>query len=145
MYRNLILTLHIAAASGWLGCNLTQLFLTPWFARRTGEAATAWFEATAVLARRYYNVVGAVLVVTGILLVLHTGYEFSSGFVGVGFAMAIFGGAMGALFFAPDGDRLAAASRSGARPSIRRYVLGVCLDTTLVLLTVLAMVSRWRA
>lgn len=145
MYRNALLTLHIMAVAGWLGCNLTQLFLTPWFARRTGEAATAWFEATSVLARRYYNVVGAVLTVTGVLLVLHTGYDWSSGFVGVGLAMVVFGGAMGALFFAPDGDRLAAASRGGAAPSIRRYVLGVCLDTTLVSLTVLTMVARWRA
>ena len=58
MYRNVLLALHIASVAGWLGCNLTQLFLSRWFVRRGGDAAVAWFEATNRLARRYYNVVG---------------------------------------------------------------------------------------
>lgn len=74
MYRNVLLALHIASVAGWLGCNLTQLFLSRWFVRRGGDAAVAWFEATNRLARRYYNVVGVVLGVTGVLLVRNAGY-----------------------------------------------------------------------
>ena len=86
MYRNVLLALHVASVAGWLGCNLTQLFLSRWFVRRGGDAAVAWFEATNRLARRYYNVVGVVLGVTGVLLVRNAGYAWSAGFVVVGIA-----------------------------------------------------------
>ncbi len=145
MYRNVLLTVHIASVAGWLGANLTQLFLTPWFAKRAGEAATAWFEATSFLARRYYNVWGALLTVSGILLVLESGYEWSAGFIAVGITVIVIGAVLGVEFFALGGDRLAETSRTGGTPNVRRYVLAVCMDTTLVLTAVLAMVSKWQA
>lgn len=145
MQRNVLLALHIAAVAAWLGCNLTQLFLTPWFAGRGGEAAATWFEATSRLAKRYYNAAGAVLVTTGVLLVLKAGYDWSAGFIAVGFTVVIVGAVLGITFFGPDGDRMAATQRSGGAPDVRRYLVMVCVDTTFVATAVLAMVARWRA
>ena len=145
MYRNVLLTVHIASVAAWLGCNATQLFLTPWFAARGGEAAVAWFEATSRLARRYYNVAGVFLVTSGVLLVLKSGYDWSAGFVAVGITVVVIGAVLGVVFFAPDGDRMASAQRLGGPVAVRRYLLGVCLDSAFVLTAVLAMVAKWRA
>ena len=149
MYRDLLLSIHIASVAAWLGANFTQLFLGPWFARRGGEVAIAWHEATARLASRYYNVAGTVLAVSGVLLVLHLDYAWSAGFVGVGITVVIIGGVLGVVFFAPTGRRLAEAEREGdiAERTIlrRRYVAAACVDTVLVLVAVVAMVKRWNA
>ncbi|MDO8389882.1 MAG: hypothetical protein Q7V57_05290 [Actinomycetota bacterium] len=149
MYRTVLLSLHIASVAAWLGCNFTQLFLGPSFARRGGDAAMAWFEASARLARRYYNAAGTVLGVTGVLLVREVGYEWSAGFVAVGITVVVIGALLGVLVFAPGGDRLAVAQREGDTGRVKalatRYTFAAAVDTTLVLTAVLAMVHRWRA
>ena len=145
VYRHLLLACHIAAVAAWLGCNFTQFFLAPWFRRRGGDAAVAWFEASNRLARMYYNVAGTVLAVSGVLLVRESGFRWSAGFVGVGLAVVIIGGVVGVAFFAPDGARLASAQRAGASVNLRRYLLVLSVDSTLVLTAVVAMVSKWRA
>lgn len=144
-YRNLLLVVHIAAAAAWLGANLTQLSLTGWFVRRGGEVAAAWFDATGVLAKRYYNLAGMVLALTGVLLVLEIGYAWSSGFIAVGVTVIAIGAALGIRFFAPEGERLAAAARAGGSPDPRRYLSVAALDTALVVLAIVAMVWGWRA
>ena len=145
MFRNVLLALHIAAVAAWLGCNLTQFFIAPWFARQGGAAAVAWFDATGRLARMYYNVAGTLLAVTGVLLVRESGFHWSAGFVAVGITVVVIGGLVGVLFFAPDGARLAEAERSGRPVALRRYLAVLTVDTTLVLTAVLAMVAKWRA
>jgi len=149
MYRTVLLTIHIASVAAWLGCNFTQLFLGPWFARRGGDAALAWFEASALLARRYYNAAGVLLGLTGVLLVREVGYDWSAGFIAVGITVIVIGAALGVLLFAPGGDRLAAAQREGDAGRVKalatRYTFAAAVDTTLVLVAVLAMVHRWRA
>jgi uncharacterized membrane protein len=146
MYRNVLLAVHIAAVAGWLGGNFSQFFLMPQMARAGGGVAAAWFEATARMARRYYNVAGTVLAVSGVLLLLHSdgAYHWSSGFVAVGLAVVVIGGLTGVAFFAPDADRLAATARAGGAVPLRRFLLVLCMDTTLVLLAVVAMVAKWR-
>ncbi len=149
MYRDLLLVVHIASVAAWLGCNLTQLFLGPWFAKRGGEVAATWYEATSRLASRYYNVAGTLLAVSGALLVVKMDYAWSAGFVGVGITVVIVGGVLGTVFFAPTGARLAEITREGDEPARRsldrRYLAVACLDTLLVLAAVLAMVKRWNA
>lgn len=145
MYRNILLALHIASVAAWLGCNFTQLFLTRSFVARGGDAAVAWFEATSRLARRYYNVAGVVLGVTGVLLLRNAGYSWSAGFVVVGITVIAIGALLGIAFFAPDGSRLAATQFAGGKPNVTRYLAMVAVDTTLVLTAVLAMVAKWRA
>ena len=63
MYRNVLLVVHIACVAAWLGGNFSQFFLLPQMARTGGEATTAWFAATARMARRYYNMAGTLLAV----------------------------------------------------------------------------------
>ena len=149
MYRDLLLVLHIAAVAAWLGSNLAQLFIGPWFARQSGAVAAAWYEATARFASRYYNVAGTALAVSGVLLVEEAGYEWSAGFVAVGITVVVVGGLLGVLFFAPTGRTLAAAEREGSSGVVarlgRRYLVVACVDTVLVLTAVLAMVKRWQA
>lgn len=144
-YRNVLLLVHLACAGAWLGANLTQLVLTPWFVRRGGEATVAWFEGTELLAKRYYNVAGVLLALTGVLLVEEIGYGWGSGFVAVGITVIAIGATLGIAFFGPEGARLAGAARDGGRPDPRRYLSVAALDTALVLLAILAMVSGWRA
>lgn len=146
MYRNVLLSIHIASVAAWLGANLTQFFLAPWFTQRGGEVAAAWFEATTRMARRYYNAAGTVLAVSGVLLLLESSgaYRWSSGFVVVGLAVVTVGAALGIAFFAPDGERLAAAARDGRRVNLGRFLSVLCLDTVLVSAAVLAMVAKWR-
>ncbi|HRW39063.1 MAG: hypothetical protein KDB04_06775 [Acidimicrobiales bacterium] len=144
-YRNILLLVHIASAAAWLGANLTQLVLTPWFARRGGEVAGSWFEATGLLAKRYYNLAGLLLGLTGVLLVIELGYAWSSGFVAVGITVIAIGAVLGIGFFAPTGDRLAESARAGGPVDAQRYLQVAALDTVLVLTAILAMVSRWKA
>jgi hypothetical protein len=144
-YRNLLLVVHIGCAAAWLGANLVQLVLTPQFAKRGGELAASWFDATGWLAKRYYNVAGILLAVTGILLVQETAYDWSAGFVGVGIAVIAIGAVLGIAFFAKEGDRIASAFRSGGTADATRYLAVATLDTSLVVLAIAAMVWRWRA
>lgn len=144
-YRNVLLVVHIAAAAAWLGANFVQLALTPQFAKKGGEAAASWFEATSWLGKRYYNLAGAVLAISGILLVMETPYDFSAGFVAVGIVVIVIGGVMGVAFFAPEGERLAAAAREGGPLASNRYLAFALLDTALVILAITAMVWRWHA
>jgi len=147
--RTVLLWIHIVAAAAWLGCNLALFALAPRFARRGGEVAAVFAESTAWLARRYYNLAGTLLGVTGVLLVLNADYKWSSGFVAVGILTLVVGGALGIAVFAPTGDALAEAHRADDARLVAalsaRTTRFLALDTTLVVLTVLAMVQRWRA
>ena len=95
--------------------------------------------------KRYYNLAGAVLALTGIGMVQETGYDWSAGIVAVGIVVIVIGAVMGIAFFAPEGDRLAAASREGRPIASSRYVGFALLDTALVILAITAMVWHWRA
>lgn len=79
------------------------------------------------------------------LLVVHTGYDWTDGFVGLGILVVVVGGALGMGFFAPAGERLAESHRSGDRIDVRRYLTMVGVDSALVVLAIVAMVDRWQA
>ena len=148
MTRNLLLLVHIAAVAAWLGANLVQFVISPRMQRAGPETARAWSETGLFLGQRYYNVVGAAVAVSGIALVLHGHWKWR-GFVLVGIGMVIVGGLVGVLLF----DRLfqseAAALESGdaaGAAKARHNITSVAvLDTTLVLITMLAMIDHWHA
>ncbi len=79
-------------------------------------------------------------------MVMHGGFSWSAGFVWVGIAALVIGGTLGVALFAPEGDRLAAAQSAGdsatVHRSLRRTVIGVVVDTSVVMVTALAMVSK---
>lgn len=149
MYRNLLLALHIASVAAWLGANFVQIVLSPRFAKGPADVAAAWTRQTIWLGERYYNTAGAVLAVTGVLLVLDGDWSWSAGFVAVGITVIVIGGVMGGVFFGPLAKRRAAALESGdeaaAAQAQGRIIPLALFDTALVLTAVLAMVDKWQA
>lgn len=149
--RNILLTLHIAAIAGWLGANFVQLVLAPRFDKVGGEARKHWTEMTEWMGTRYYAVIGVLILVTGIGLVSldTTPWEFSDPFVGVGIAVVIVGAVMGGAVFSPLTKKRLAAFESGdetaAKAALSKISLAGAFDTLLVVMAVLAMVSKWKA
>ncbi|MCB1000112.1 MAG: hypothetical protein KDB40_12515 [Acidimicrobiales bacterium] len=147
--RTLLLTLHLVGVAAWLGANLVQLSLGRFYAAQGVEARLAWLRATTLLAQRYYNAAGTLIGVSGVLLVLDGGWSWGSGFVWIGIAVLVIGGVLGAVEFVPTGRHLAEALRAGAAERIRaldrRAVGFAVLDTSLVVLAVVAMVHKWGA
>jgi hypothetical protein len=147
--RTFLLAAHITSVAAWLGANFIQILLSPRFARESGDAAAAWARQQLFLGRRYYNLVGALIGVTGVLLVLDGDWSWSSGFIWVGIGVVIAGGAMGGLVFNPLASKRVEALDSGdtatADRLLRRIMPFALLDTILVLLALLAMVHKWQA
>ena len=149
MTRTLLLLVHIGAVGAWLGANLVQLVLTPRFAKGHRDVAKAWTEATVMLGERYYNVAGALIAISGVLLVLDGDWAWSAGFIAVGITVVVVGGIMGVTVFAPVSRRRIAALEAGddaaAAATLRTIIPAALFDTALVLLAVLAMVHKWQA
>ena len=149
MTRTFLLALHITGVAAWLGANFVQLVLTPRFARGPAEVAAAWTRQIIWLGERYYNVVGGVIGVTGVLLVLDGDWSWGSGFVWVGITVVAIGALLGVAFFGPLAKRRVAALETGdgggAAAAQSRILRLAILDTALVLTAVLAMVDKWRA
>lgn len=149
MTRTLLLALHITGVAAWLGANFVQLVLSPRFDRTSREASLAWVRQTIWLGQRYYNVAGAVIGITGVLLVLDGDWSWGAGFVWVGIGVLVVGGALGGAFFGPTAERRASALEAGddraASDALRRIIPVAIVDTALVLLAVLAMVDKWQA
>ena len=147
MIRTLLLTAHITGVAAWLGANFVQLVLSPRFARGPADVAAAWTRQTIWLGERYYNAAGALIAVTGVLLVLDGDWSWGSGFIWVGIGVIIAGGVMGGVFFGPLAKKRAAAleagDTSGAAEAQRRIIPLAVFDTALIVLTVLAMVDKW--
>jgi hypothetical protein len=147
--RTLLLWIHIGSMAGWLGANFVQLVLTPRFARAGTEVAAAWTRQTIWLGERYYNVLGVLTGVTGVLLVLDGDWSWGSGFIWVGIVVVIVGAVLGVAHFGPQAKARAAALESGdlaaADRALARILPAAYLDTALILLAALAMVDKWAA
>ncbi len=144
--RTLLLVLHLIGVAAWLGGNLTQLAIMPSMDRAGGVVGIAWHRASGQMAQIYYSIAGAVVLLTGVAMVLDGPYEFSHAFVSIGFAVVIIGGVMGVTFFAPNSRAAAAAHENGEPNAIaqlrRRFVVGGAVDTALVIFTIYAMVTK---
>ena len=147
MKHNLLLLAHLAAVAAWLGANLVQFVVAPRFRRAGGAIAQQWTDTAAFLGRRYYNVVGILVAVTGVLLVLDGEWHWQ-GFVIVGIAMVVVGGVTGVAILEPLLKRETAAREAGDTATVARtqhnFNAVATLDTLLVLLTMLAMIDRWH-
>jgi hypothetical protein len=145
MIRTSLLVVHLVGVAAWLGANFVQLFLAPFFARRSTGDQVAWVEATMALGQRYYNVAGSVIGFSGAALVVHGSWSWSSAFIWVGFAALAIGAAMGLGVFVPLTRQQLSALRDGsATQSLRRKILGFALlDTAIVLTAMVAMLRKW--
>jgi hypothetical protein len=145
--RTIVLTVHIAAAAGWLGANFVQMVLAPRFAKASNEVAAAWTRQTIWLGERYYTTVGLLIIITGVVLVIDGDWRWSTEFILLGIVTVFVGGILGLTVFAPLADRRATALDAGdeaaAGEAMQKIIPWAVVDTVLVLLTVLAMVDRW--
>ena len=146
--RTLLLTLHIAAVAGWLGANYVQMILSPRLAKGPASVSAEWTRQTLWLGQRYYVAIGALIPITGVLLVLDGDWSWSSGFIWVGVAAVVIGAVMGGAVFARLGEQRIAALESGdeagAATALSRTLAFGLLDTLIVLTAVLAMVHKWK-
>ena len=146
-YRTFLLAIHIASVAAWLGANFVQGVLSPRFAKESPAVAAAWTRQQMWLGQRYYNVAGAGIGITGVLLVIDGPWEWGDRFIWVGIAVLVIGGAMGGLVFAPLARQRIAGLESGdlasAQAAQDRIIPAAVLDTILVLTAVVAMVHKW--
>ena len=145
--RTFVLTLHIAVAAAWLGANFVQMVLAPRFAKASNEVAAAWTRQTIWLGERYYSAVGALILLTGVILVIDGDWSWSTRFIILGIATVFIGGILGFTVFAPLAEKRVGALDAGddaeAARAMQRIIPWGVFDTTLVLVTVLAMVDKW--
>lgn len=145
--RTILITAHISGVATWLGANFVQLVLSPRFAKGPDAVAAAWARHTIWLGERYYTVAGALIAITGVLLVLDGDWGWDSGFIWVGIAVVIVGGVMGGVLFGPLAKTRAEALEYGDAPGAAvaqaRIIPLALLDTALVMTAVLAMVDKW--
>jgi uncharacterized membrane protein len=147
--RNFLLFLHIAAGGTWLGANFAQGVISPRLLRADHATAASWARTTIRMGNVLYPPAGAIVLITGVLLVLNTTYEFSNAFVVIGMAVVIIGILTGILVFAPQGRRSAEMHEAGGSPELPRVNARILqfavLDTLLVLFAIFAMVYKLGA
>lgn len=148
--RTFLLSVHIVSVAAWLGGNFTQMFLMRGFSAGDSAPAAAWFRGSASMAKIYYSIAGVLLTATGVGLVLNSeAWSFSSGFVTIGFVAVIFGAVAGITFFGPRARRAADEFESGridaGRTSAASISTMAMVDTVIVLIALVAMVSHWQA
>ncbi len=146
--REVLLTFHIAGAGISLGANVLQAVVPGMVARHGSQAAAGWYRVAAKLVNRVYVPAAVAIVITGTLLVLGADeYGFGTRFVTVGFAMIVLGAVLGFVVFEKGSERAAEAieseDRGRVRSAISRLTAFGALDTLLLLLTIVAMVTRW--
>ncbi len=147
MTRNLLLLAHITSVAAWLGANILQLVVGPRLRARGGDVAREWAATGVFLGQRYYNVVGALVAITGIGLVFESDWEWR-GFVLVGIAMIVVGAITGIVGFDRLFKREVKARTEGDEVAARRTAHNITslalMDTILLLITALAMIDKWK-
>jgi hypothetical protein len=145
--RTVLLTLHIAAIASWLGADVVQHAMRHRWQRETSEVSEAWARMQFWLHDRYYAVVAVLILVTGIALVQHEHWAWSSTFIWVGLATIAAGATLGGIGLKGLAKKrieaLEASDADGAEAADRRALPIELLLTAFVLVTVVAMVHKW--
>jgi hypothetical protein len=146
--RTVLLTLHIAAVAAWFGADVLQHVVSSRLERGGQAVATAWARAQLLLHERYYPVVAAIVLGTGIWLVIEVGWSWSSGFIWVGVGAIVGGATLGGGGLGSLTKQRITALEAGdavvAATTARRARLLSLVVTLLPLLAIVAMVDRWR-
>ena len=144
--RTLLLALHITAIASWLGADVVQHAMRHRWSHESHEAMTAWARTQFWLHDRYYAVVAALILLTGIALVQHGHWGWSSKFIWVGLGTIAAGATLGGIGLKGLAkkriDALEAGDAEGAVADRRSLPIELLL-TAFVLVAVVAMVHRW--
>jgi hypothetical protein len=147
--HTVLLTLHIAAIASWLGADVLLYAMRHRWKRETPEATKAWARMQFWLHDRYYAVVALLILVTGIALVQHEHWGWSSKFIWVGLAAIAAGATLGGIglkgLAKQRVETLEASDADTAVATDRRALPIELLLTAIVLITVAAMVHKWGA
>ncbi|MEY2450886.1 MAG: hypothetical protein QOD92_460 [Acidimicrobiaceae bacterium] len=145
--RTMLLTLHITAIASWLGADVVQHAMRHRWQKETSEATKAWARTQFWLHDRYYAVVAALVLVTGIALVQDGHWGWSSKFIWVGIATIAAGATLGGIGLKGLAkkriDALEVSDTQGAAAVERRALPIELLLTAFVLFTVVVMVNKW--
>jgi hypothetical protein len=145
--HTLLITLHIAAIASWLGADVVQYAMRHRWKRETSEATKAWARMQFWLHDRYYAVVAVLTLVTGIALVQHEHWGWSSKFIWVGLATIAAGATLGGIglkgLAKKRVEALEASDADAVVATDRRSLPIELLLTAFVFVTVAAMVHKW--
>ena len=146
--NNLLLIVHIAAASTWLGANVMQAVVPPMMANQGVDAVAGWYRVGAGLSRKLYMPASILILITGIWMVLRVeAFGFGTRFVTIGFVVIVVGAILGIFVFTPVGKAAAEAIESGDQNRLKKATTKLAMwgtvDTLLILFTIGAMVIRW--
>jgi hypothetical protein len=144
-----LISLHIAAIASWLGADVVQHAMRHRWQREPVEATRAWARMQFWLHDRYYAVVAVLILASGIALVQHEHWSWSSKFIWVGIATIVAGATLGGIGLKGLAkhriDALEANDTERAAAADRRSLPIELLLTALVLVAVVAMVHKWGA
>lgn len=145
----LMLAIHIIAVTLWLGANVVMGLGSGRSVAASSEVKVWWTELQGVLNRTVKNAAFALLLVTGIVMVVASddAIKMSAPFVSFGFLAVIVGGALGGAVFAPGARKIADALRQGDAAAAKSHgdrlgMIGAA-ESLLVVVTILFMVFRW--
>lgn len=145
--RTIALWLHILGGGTWLGANIMQAAASRGLIGSDSNVALRWMQSVQKASNPVYGGASAVILATGIYLVLDGGYSFGDTFVAIGIAILIIGGALAGLVFNRQTKVAIAAYESGnaaaAAPANKAIAMWGTIDTVLVAVAVLAMVAKW--
>ncbi|MGH9896101.1 MAG: hypothetical protein ACREA0_29750 [bacterium] len=148
--RNFALWLHILGGATWFGANVAQAVIGPKMMRDDAGGAV-WLRAVEKASGPIYGGAATAILATGIYLVLGSNgaYSFGSAFVGIGIAILIIGGALAGLVFGRKARQMIALYDSGNTSGVAGIYRSLrtwgVIDTLLLAVAVLAMVSKWGA
>lgn len=145
--RTALLVLHLIGVAGWLGADFLQYVVTPRLRRASREVAVAWGRQQAWLHERYYAATGMLVLLTGIGLVLETGWPWSTTFIWFGVAAVVGGAGLGRGVLRPIGLRRVVAIEAGDDERARQMERSArplsIVVTALPVLAIVAMVAKW--
>jgi hypothetical protein len=148
--RDILLWLHIIGGGTWFGANMAQSFIGPKLMANR-ETAPGWLRAVEKASGPLYGAASGLLLVSGIILVLISdgAYSFGSVFVTIGIAVVIIGGALAGLVFNRKTRQMIGLFESGQEAQVpaiyRSLAVWGTIDTLLIAVAILAMVSKWGA
>lgn len=141
--RDVLLTIHILAAAGWIGGGLYATIAFPRHAARSGPRAVAAVDMA--LGNYYFGPVVVLVLLSGIGLVLDSGvYGWSSVFVWIGIGVIVLTGILEGVVFGPAMKRIA---ESDELSSSGRQTLwwGLATNGVIFVVVVWAMVTKLGA
>ncbi|HWC13472.1 MAG TPA: DUF2269 family protein [Actinomycetota bacterium] len=145
----LLKTLHVLGAAAWAGAVIVSQFLG-FLAARSGQTdrMVAFIEDEAWLGPHYFAPISGVMLITGIAMVVQSGWQFEDTWVALGLVIFFVTVFLGMFLLGPKSERLAAAIRdrglddAGVQADTQKLMRLTRLDLALLVLVIAIMVIK---